>query len=199
VHTIVNYSRVPNIHTCALIDFGKKVPPVRLYWEPVHLKKFHEPVRLKKFHNFFWNIFLYIYQKKLYINVNLFCPFLCWFFKSDCYLGWTCNCYTLCAYLDLCVYLFFEKCRPSAIIMPMHSDKKSKNQTGNSAAMFIKPKNHKIDLILPWRCFLEFLAFYFFLNVKRMFCYEVEFENRALETQENSTMVKLNQFWRYFV
>ena len=31
----------------------------------------------------------------------------------------------------------------------MHSDKKSKNQTGNSAAMFIKPKNHKIDLILP--------------------------------------------------
>ena len=81
----------------------------------------------------------------------------------------------------------------------LHSDKKSKNQTGNSAAMFIKPKNHKIDLILPWRCFLEFLAFYFFLNVKRMFCYEVEFENRALETQENSTMVKLNQFWRYFV
>ena len=84
-------------------------------------------------------------------------------------------------------------------ILAGHSDKKSKNQTGNSAAMFIKPKNHKIDLILPWRCFLEFLAFYFFLNVKRMFCYEVEFENRALETQENSTMVKLNQFWRYFV
>ena len=34
-------------------------------------------------------------------------------------------------------------------ITPWHSDKKSKNQTGNSAAMFIKPKNHKIDLILP--------------------------------------------------
>ena len=38
--------------------------------------------------------------------------------KFDCYLEWTYNRYTLCTYLDLCVYLFFEKCRPWAFIMP---------------------------------------------------------------------------------
>ena len=87
----------------------------------MRLKNFHEPVRLKKISQFFLKYFPG-YQQKLYINVNFLCPcFRLIFFKlykSDCYLEWTCNCHTLCAYLDLCVYLFFEKCWPWAFIMP---------------------------------------------------------------------------------
>ena len=64
--------------------------------------------------------------------------------------------------------------------------------------MFIKPKNLKIGLILRWKCFLEFLALYFFLNFKRLFCYEVEFENRALETQKKHYMGKIEPILMIF-
>ena len=117
----IYYSRVPNIHPCVLIVFGKKCHPVRPFNEPVRLKKFHEPVHLIKISHFFLKYFPG-YQQKLYINVKFLCPcFRLIFFKlykSDCYLECACNRYTLCTYLDLCIYLFFEKCGPCALMMP---------------------------------------------------------------------------------
>ena len=79
----------------------------------MRLKIFHEPVRLKKISQFFLKYFPG-YQQKLYINVNFLCPCFRLIFKNCTSLIVILNEHALCAYLDLCVYLFIEKCRPCA-------------------------------------------------------------------------------------
>ena len=146
-----------------------------------------------------WNIYIYFwYYKPVVLNLFGKLPFLM-NSKTKLLPKFCLKTLQIIEVTILVLFLVSIFGTESITAITLHSDKKSKNQMGNSAAMFIKPKNHKIDLILPWRCFLEFLAFYFFLNFKRLYCYEVEFENRALETQKNTTWVKLNQFWWYFV
>ena len=101
--------------------FWEKMSPCAAILGTCAFKKISRTCAFKKISQFFLKYFPG-YQQKLYINVKFLCPcFRLIFFKlykSDCYLECACNHYTQCTYLDLCVYLFFEKCRPCALMMP---------------------------------------------------------------------------------